>query len=55
MKQLAAVVQAMSQEEIVELESKGMFTFDIAGEKAVVELMDVEVISEDIQGLVGCQ
>ncbi len=50
MKQLAAVVQAMSQEEIVELESKRMFTFDIAGEKAVVELADVEVISEDIPG-----
>ncbi|OJU51691.1 MAG: isoleucine--tRNA ligase [Bacteroidales bacterium 45-6] len=50
MKQLAAVVQAMTQEQIAELEASERFTFDIAGEKAVVELADVDIISEDIPG-----
>lgn len=50
MKQLAAFVQAMSQEQIGELELNGNFTFDVEGTNAVVELADVEIISEDIPG-----
>ncbi len=50
MKQLAAEVQAMSQADIQEFESKGSFTFSIGGESAVVELTDVDIISEDIPG-----
>lgn len=50
MKQLAASVQIMTQEQITELETLGSFCFDVAGEKAVVELADVDIISEDIPG-----
>lgn len=50
MKQLAAVVQAMTQDDIVEFEKNGTFVFNIEGQNAVVELLDVEIISEDIPG-----
>lgn len=50
MKQLAASVQNMSQDDIYELETKGEFAFDIAEQKATVELSDVDIISEDIPG-----
>jgi isoleucyl-tRNA synthetase len=50
MKQLAASVQNMPQEAIASLENTGFYNFDIEGEKAVVELSDVEIISEDIPG-----
>lgn len=50
MKQLAAAIQAMTQENIQQFEATGSFTFDIDGQQAVVELADVEVISEDIPG-----
>ncbi|MCI9608425.1 MAG: isoleucine--tRNA ligase [Muribaculaceae bacterium] len=50
MKQVAAAVQAMSQEQIASLESTGSVTLDAAGTPAVIELADVEVISEDIPG-----
>lgn len=50
MKQLAAAIQAMTQENIQQFEATGSFAFDIDGQKAVVELADVEVISEDIPG-----
>lgn len=54
MKQLAARVQEMSQQEINELEKSGSITFEIENQKAQIELADVEVISEDIPGwLVG--
>lgn len=50
MKQLAAAVQQMKQEDIVSFEKNGNFTFDIEGQQATIELNDVEVISEDIPG-----
>lgn len=50
MKQLAAAIQAMTQENIQQFETTGSFAFDIDGQQAVVELADVEVISEDIPG-----
>ncbi len=50
MKDLAAVIAQISQEDIVSLEKNGSFTFNINGEQAVVELADVEIISEDIPG-----
>lgn len=50
MKQLAAAVQEMSQENIADLERNGFFTFNIDGQDAEVNLADVEIISEDIPG-----
>ena len=50
MKQLAAAIASMEQEDIFRLEQEGIFAFDINGEKASVELSDVEIISEDIPG-----
>ena len=50
MKQLAVAIQAMTQENIQQFEATGSFAFDIDGQQAVVELADVEVISEDIPG-----
>ena len=50
MKQLAAAVTDMSQEDILTYEKTGSFTFDINGQQAVIESGDAEVISEDIPG-----
>ncbi len=50
MKQLAVVVQGMDQQAIGELENKGSYTFDVDGQSATIELADVEIISEDIEG-----
>lgn len=50
MKQLAARIQEMGRDEINELEKNGCFAFWIEGQEAVVDLDDVEVISEDIPG-----
>lgn len=50
MKQLAAVVQLMDQNAISQLEANGSYTFDIEGQPATIELADVEIISEDIEG-----
>lgn len=50
MKQLAAVVQIMDQAAIGQLEKSGTYTFDIEGQSATIELADVEIISEDIEG-----
>ncbi|MBQ2980190.1 MAG: isoleucine--tRNA ligase [Bacteroidaceae bacterium] len=50
MKQLAATITEMSQEDILAFEKNGSFTFDIEGNAAVVELADVEILSEDIPG-----
>ena len=50
MKQLAALASQMSQKDIITLEKEGKFTFSIDGNDAVLELADVEVISEDIPG-----
>lgn len=50
MKELAAAVKEMSQEDVRKLESDGSFTFSISGEQATVNLDEVEVVSEDIPG-----
>lgn len=50
MKDVNAAVMAMSQEQISQLENDGSITLDVAGQPTVVELADVEVISEDIPG-----
>ncbi|GAB6394069.1 MAG: isoleucine--tRNA ligase [Bacteroidales bacterium] len=50
MKPLAAAIQEMNREDVAAFESAGSFTFYIAGQKAVVSLNDVEIISEDIPG-----
>ncbi len=50
MKQLAVRIQEMQQEEINELEKNGRFAFRIEEQEAVIDLADVEVISEDIPG-----
>ena len=50
MKALAAQVVAMSQKDIIEFEKNGKFAFNVDGTEAIVELADVEVISEDIPG-----
>ena len=50
MKQIAAAIQALDQSSIAVLERDGKLTLDISGSPAVIELTDVEVISEDIPG-----
>ncbi len=50
MKALAATIQQMSQEEINAFEKAGTYTLQVNGETAVIELADVEIISEDIPG-----
>jgi isoleucyl-tRNA synthetase len=50
MKQLAATLQTMSQEEIAEFEKAQVYICDIEGQKAEITLNDVEIISEDIPG-----
>jgi len=50
MKAVSAVVSEMTQEAIAELEKNGAYTLNIDGADAVIELADVEIISEDIPG-----
>lgn len=50
MKQLAAKITGMSQEDILQFEKEEKFAFDIDGQQAVIEIGDVEIISEDIPG-----
>ncbi|GHU54989.1 isoleucine--tRNA ligase [Bacteroidia bacterium] len=50
MKQLAAIIQGMSQEDIILFETNGSFTFLVDRQDAVIDLSEVEVISEDIPG-----
>ena len=52
MKSVAAAVDALSQEQIAELEAQGQIALDIpeSAEKQMVVLEDVEIISEDIPG-----
>ena len=50
MKSLAAAIQGMSQEDILAFEAAGIFTLNVEGQEAAVELADVEIISEDIPG-----
>ncbi|MCD7931810.1 MAG: isoleucine--tRNA ligase [Tannerellaceae bacterium] len=50
MKQLAAAIQQMEQGDILAFETRGNHTLNIEGQEVVIELADVEVISEDIPG-----
>ena len=50
MKQLAAAIQAMSQEDIVSFERNRKFVFTVEGQACEVTIDDVEIISEDIPG-----
>jgi len=50
MKDLANVIATASQEDISTFEKNGSFTFDVNNQPALVELSDVEIISEDIPG-----
>ena len=52
MKQVAAAVTAMNQEQIAELESAGRLTLDLNGTPAEIEAGEVEIYSEDIPGWV---
>ena len=54
MKGVAAAVAALSQEEILQLETVGAFHTEVDGQPVVIEAADVEIVSEDIPGwLVG--
>jgi len=50
MKAVAAAVDALTQEQIAELESKGTIAIMVEGNETTVEVADVEIISEDIPG-----
>ena len=50
MKQVAAQMDALSQDEIAALEAAGEFNFELEGQSVKVEAADVEIISEDIPG-----
>ena len=50
MKQLADAITRMEQADILRFEKEGSFTFTIEAQQAVVELADVDIISEDIPG-----
>ena len=50
MKDLANVIAAAGQEDILSFEKNGSFVFDVNGQSALVETADVEIISEDIPG-----
>ena len=50
MKQLAAKITGMSQEDILQFEKEEKFAFDIDEQQAVIEIGDVEIISEDFPG-----
>ena len=50
MKGVAAALATMEQADILALEKNGQVTLNIDGQQAVVDLDDVEIISEDIPG-----
>ena len=50
MKALAAELTTLPQPAIIEFEKAGTITLNIAGQEAVVDKTDVEIISEDIPG-----
>ncbi len=50
MKAVAAALTSLSQQQIAALEKDGSITLDIDGTQPVVEVADVEIISEDIPG-----
>ena len=50
MKAVASRMNALSQEEIAQLERQGNYSFEVDGHNLTVEAADVEIISEDIPG-----
>ena len=50
MKAVAAAVDALSQDQIAELETNGTIDINVEGQNLTVEAADVEIISEDIPG-----
>ena len=50
MKSVAATVDALSQEQIAELETNGTFAINVEGQELTIEAADVDIISEDIPG-----
>lgn len=50
MKAVAAAITSMSQQEIASLEKNGSITLNVDSNEAVIEAVDVEIISEDIPG-----
>ena len=50
MKQVAEAIRQMSQTDIAAMEKAGSVALSVAGSEAVIDLADVEVISEDIPG-----
>jgi isoleucyl-tRNA synthetase len=50
MKGVAASMDALSQEQIAELEQNATIGINVEGQDLTVELADVEIISEDIPG-----
>lgn len=56
MKSISAAIAAFSQKEIADLERTGEYNLLIDGESYAIELLDVEITSEDIPGwLVACE
>ncbi len=52
MKETAAAIAGMNQEEIALFEKDSKFSIEIKGQKIELSLEDVEIISEDIPGLI---
>jgi isoleucyl-tRNA synthetase len=50
MKSVAAAMDALSQEQIAELEKQGTIGIEVEGQQLTVEAVDVDIISEDIPG-----
>ena len=50
MKGVAAAMDALSQEQIAELEQNGIIGINVEGQNMTVEAVDVDIISEDIPG-----
>ena len=50
MKGVASTMDALTQEQIAELENSGTIDINVEGQNLVVEVADVEIISEDIPG-----
>ena len=50
MKAVAAAITSMNQQDIAALEKNGNITLNVDGNEAVIEVIDVEIISEDIPG-----
>lgn len=50
MKQIAAAIEAFSQEKIAGLQNNGSMTISLGGQQLEITLEDVEILSEDIPG-----